>query len=635
MDSGTRHKIVEWARLPWVRRAAIAAYVVMLLGLTGVYIGISRFQVQTSLYLKGQTEFSTSYANPVRGIALDAPTGRKRTDVEVGLRLVPRQGSSDDARSVSDANSGRQSPEALRRALDRAIGGQNVVAKWSLEPNARGLIEGECTLPDSVSPGDHWLYVTLTSSSIDSFVARRAIQVVDRQPSPTAVPDRSFRLDKQRRSEVEDGTVVQQNGPIAADLLPPDGVVARGLKSEVLIRTYRKETGEPVAARVEFKNVTASAGQAAGRAPNYESLETNELGVASIAVDPVGDQRWTLELTPVDGEEASAPSEQMPADPEPTTPDGAEAVSTTSLDVTTVPSQTALQLESSVLQAGPNTSRSARQIRGQVASLFRVGRMFADLYIGTRWIGASSSPISDYTSRLVWHIPTVTQPTLFRTQVHRDLFVPASAWDAHYVAALPDRSTQTVGQAVRDVFDRLQTDALASSEHADTYNDYVLEHIDAWSSTGQPGALQRDELVTLLDAGLRALPRHFQTAEPLFNTQKGDRQALETWIDQAQSDLLWLTGLALMIALVGLGAVVVVEVRKRRRHAEDMRDVDLELDEVDLTGADTASADASFDAPAAELPSTGSSWLEVLLTAVVLGTFVLFAVGLLLVLTYM
>lgn len=646
MAETLRERLVGWSRNRWVRRAALGTYVLILLGLTGAYIGISRMQVETAVYLKGDATLSTDHDNPVRGTVLHAPTGRERTDIKLHLHLVPRDGDAParDIHAATDA-SGQRSAERYARTLKRAETDGAVVAHWSVDPDASGLIEAALPPPTDAEPGPHWLYAELTGDEVDTFVARRALRVEDRSfDDIEAVPPRSYRVERDRKRAVDDGSVAKQSGPIAIDVVPQDGVVPRGLNSSVLVRTYRAETGEPVRATVRFESVEASAGRAAGREPNYQAVDTNRHGLATIDVQAVGDQRWNLVAVPKDptsftteDTDRAASSGGSTDDADTSDAEQTPGRSTATIQLITVTSQTSFSLKSDVVEAGADTSRSSRAVVGETASLFRRGRMFGDLYYGDVWIGATSGSFQKYTSRLEWVVPTVTSPRLFRAQVHRDMYVPASAWDSRYVAALPDRNPETLVDTIERVYQRGMEEDVITSETAATYHQYIVDRTDEWRETSPP---PRRELLALLEAGLRSLPRGFTAAPTLFNTRQADRKALEERIAEAQSDLMVFTAIVLLIALLGIGAVVVHEVRKRRQHADEMRAVDVEIQsaaaELAKTEGDSAEATTEPDAAAElDLPSVRSSWLESLLTVVTLATFVLFAVGLLLVLSYM
>jgi len=648
MAETLRERLVGWSRSRWVRRAALATYVLILLGLTGAYIGISRMQVETAVYLKGDATLSTDHANPVRGTVLHAPTGRERTDTTLHLHLIPR---GDDAQTRDNQNtadageSGQRSAERYARNLKRAVTDGTVVARWSVEPDASGLVEAALSPPTDANPGPHWLYLELTGDEVDTFVTRRAVRVEDRGfDEVEAVPPRSYRVERDRKRAVDDGSVVEQSGPIAIDVVPQDGVVPRGLKSSVLVRTYRTESGEPVRATVRFESVEANAGRAAGREPDYKAFETDRHGLANIDVQAIGDQRWHLAAVPKNPDPFTTNEGDLEASSggstdvdEMTDGDHPPGHSTATIQLITVTSQTAFSLESTVVEAGADTSRSSRTVVGDTASLFRSGRMFGDLYHGDVWIGATSGYFEEYTSRLEWVVPKVESPRLFRAQVHRDMYVPASAWDSRYVAALPDRNPETLVGSIQRVYRRGMEEDVIASETATTYHEYIVDSTDEWRKTSPP---PRPELLALLEAGLRSLPRGFTAAPTLFNTRQADRKALEERIAEAQGDLMIFTSLVLLIALLGIGAVVIHEVRKRRKHADEMRAVDVEIASAAAESGETQtdSPEATNDPDAAaelDLPSVRSSWIESLLTVVTLATFVLFAVGLLLVLSYM
>lgn len=628
-------RLVAWSQNRWVRRAALATYVLILLGLTGAYIGISRMQVETAVYLKGDATLSKAHDNPVRGTVLYAPTGRQRTDTTLHLHLVPRAedaSAPDDRSGAGRDESGQRSTERYARKLERARANGAVVSRWSVDPDATGLIEAALPAPTEAETGPYWLYLELTGGGVDTFVARRAAWVEERGFGDIEpVPPRSYRVERDRKQAVDDGPVANRSGPIAIDLVPQDGVVPRGLKSSVLLRTYRAETGEPVRASVRFESVEASAGRAAGRKPDYQAVDTDRHGLASIDVQAIGDQRWHLVAVPKSPESFSKDDADTP-DAEHT-----PGRSTATIQVITVTSQTAFSLESAVVEAGAQTSRSSRTVTGETSSLFRRGRMFGDLYHGDIWVGATSDSFRGYTSRLEWVVPPVDSPRLFRAQVHRDMYVPASAWDSRYLAALPDRQVEALAGAIQRVYERGMEEDVIASEAAAAYHEHIIDSADSWKQDSSP---PRSELLTLLEAGLRSLPRGFTAAPTLFNTRQADRKALEERIAEAQSDLMVYTAIVLLIALLGVGAVVVHEIRKRRQHADEMRAVDVEIestaDKLAETGGDSTQApDEPGPAGEVDLPSVQSSWLESLLTVVILATFVLFAVGFLLVLSYM
>ena len=129
---------------------------------------------------------------------------------------------------------------------------------------------------------------------------------------------------------------------------------------------------------------------------------------------------------------------------------------------------------------------------------------------------------------------------------------------------------------------------------------------------------------------MRALPRHFREVEPLYNTQQGDKQALRAWQKATKGRLLTIIAAALVGALAVLLLVVVNGLLERRDHRRQLREVDLEMagesqppQEDDLAGEPVDTLD------------WWSSASVVLLVITAVATFVMFGLGVLMVLTFM
>jgi uncharacterized membrane protein len=133
-----------------------------------------------------------------------------------------------------------------------------------------------------------------------------------------------------------------------------------------------------------------------------------------------------------------------------------------------------------------------------------------------------------------------------------------------------------------------------------------------------------------LRASLEAIPRHFARPEALFNSQESDRADLEAWKDDFQDDLMNVIVVALGAGLLVIAYIALVGYRRRREHQQDLQRIDDEM-------AEEAAAEGRTDGEDIPVVETSrfDNFLAILLGLVALATFVMFAYGLLLVLSYL
>lgn len=561
-----------------LRWTVIGLYVLSL-GLTiGVYIGVSVLDVPTAAYFRGSANLEKGRPNAVRGVVLNARTGKFRRDVEVDFHLQSRGG---------DTSS--EGSESSQKVAGKQIG--------EGRPGLGGIVHAKLEVPEEIETGAHELVVQADGSRMDPFRATTSVRVKSGGDGDLWLSSESRFTDPERQEEWSAGPVVEQNGELAVDVLPPDGEVPRGLPTTMHLVTYDAETGEPVSAEVRFETIEGL-GQWGQEVDMPESIETDEMGLASVSLEAAGGQKWSLAASELD-----APGDEEPRE------------GTAKLQIHTVASQISLSLER------PYVGRD-RRVRGRVDTLFQGGELLVDVYRGPEWLTATGLGLKARKGDFEFDAQTVQAEGgwLYRLQMSRDFYSAGNAWDVAHLVALETASKQGIREAVG------RTVSLVAEERDDaSYFDYVASEERVEDVTAG-----KDELEDWLSAYLRAIPRHFARGETLFNSQEADRDELEAWKDEVQSDLMVVIIAALVGGFAVLLYVIVAGIRRNRRHDRRLREVDDEL------AADDEESDSADLEP--DVSSTGplSGRLQAgLLGVVAVATLVMFALGLILLLSYL
>jgi hypothetical protein len=428
-----------------------------------------------------------------------------------------------------------------------------------------------------------------------TFESTRAVQVAEPTDDPTSWPEPTNRVPKSEQADVPESPIIEQTGPIAIGVLPRDAELVRGLKNHFFLRTYDAETGEPVSAEISVKKVQGMGRWGKGQ-DLPESLRTDQMGLVELQLNPVGGMRLDLEAR-----RADAPAETA-------------AVSRATIHLHTVAAQLAVHTPDPLVSPG-------RPLRSDVFSVFRDGRLLVDLYQGGDWALATSTSLGatstgDRGARL--RMPYTDLPTsdgLYRLQVHRGLFGAGNSWDTTWIVAADSHTATAYHDAIKTTVGRI-------ADHTDD------PYFEALAKPGAlPNVAEHATLATWLRATTRALPRHFGRPSQLFNTQKAQKARLSKWQRATKDELRTAIGAALVGGLAVLLYVVVVSLRERQRHRARMKEADLEMD----LEADEGAEDEPLFVEESWQARVGAGALIV----AALATFVMFGLGLMLILTLM
>jgi hypothetical protein len=359
---------------PGFRHAAITLYVVCLVGLIVAFVSVSLLQIEHAAYIQASPTFEKGRPNAMRGVVVDAPTGRFDTQASIEVELV------------DGVYEGEESLERLASAR------RTVIADGSTEPSGHLHLAAE--VPENWKAGDYALVMQGNGEAVENFRTGESVAITERSVDEDYWPKRTNRLPKDDRSRK--GLVVESHGPVRIDLLPADGQVSRGLTTELFLRTSDRETGEPISTEVLFEKV-----EGLGTEDLPATIQTDALGLARIVHVAMTDQTWT-----VGAGESSA-----------------------KLRVTTVPTQVSLKMNDVLAVAGESSV-------GVVSSLFNSGGLMVDLYDGDDWLEAAAFGVRPDQSGIQVQVPSIQRHgPLFRVQVYRSFYDQGGAWDVEYLVA--------------------------------------------------------------------------------------------------------------------------------------------------------------------------------------------------------
>lgn len=517
---------------PNVFRAAVGLYVLILGTLVAVYISVSLVHVQVAAYVQGPPTLKQGGPNALRGMVINAPTGQLFTGATTRFVLNP-----------GDA--------------------QVVVGEG--ETAAHGYVH--TTLDVSTAPvGTHPLALRAEHPLIESFETQSSVEVQapeDRRPwveFSTRAPDGSEPV----------RALSAWTGELRVEPMADHVELIRGLPNKVVLRVV-DQAGEPVPATVEFLKLE---GLLDGAAPT--SVTTDEFGLATVTVHPVGGFRWELKATS-SGREI------------PLTGQG-------KVSFATVPAQYSLEMIHHYLAPGGEAD-------GQVSTLHQSGGMMVDLYADGQWVFAEAFRISPSGAGLRVQAPATVRPKLWHVQVYDDVFGAGKAWDSRWVAVSPDGTCRRALDPTLGLLAEVERHAV------------FAQGVRRLMSSGPPVSEARCN--ELLGALLQGFPPHFSEARLMFNSKAGAEKELDVWKADVKAWLHILIGFAL---LLGFGVVLVfvgqgVAVAKAQRRM--LQEVDLELQ-----------GDGQLDSGWDRLAYGGR-------VALMIGTIVLFCAGLLMVLKFM
>ncbi|MFB6264609.1 MAG: hypothetical protein ABEL76_13435 [Bradymonadaceae bacterium] len=548
-----------------VRKVVITLYGIAIAGLAATYIGVSTREVPTAAYIRGERRLRPGETFALRGAILNAPRGTFRRDVSVSVRL-----------GTGEAGD----PGRTTRLVE-------------LQPSSNGTFSTAVRVPGDWPPGAASLVFEVRGSDIERFRASTRVDVRNRDEGEAYWPEASSRLDdSDRREELAGGPVVEQSGPVAIDVLPPDGEVVRGLESRLYLRTVRADDGEPVSCRVRVLE-TEGAGDWSSGGDLPDTLRTDAMGLTEIAVTLPGGQRWRLSADRCRGLDAAAPSPAGRA----------------TLRIHTVPAQFSVDLASSLARPG-------RRLGADVRKLISSGGFYVDLYGDGSWMAAERVETNQSGELLRVAVPQTFDGRLIRLQVHDALFESGGSWAVDHAVRADGRTDR---ERLRNA---LRTTATMVAERRDApYYDRLRQRI---GSAAEDRSIE--ELRRWLDALLEAVPRRFDAGDVLLNTQKEDREELADWKRHRQNELMYLLVAALFGAAALLAWVVARGLGEQRAHARRLREIDDEL------------AGEAEGAEGAETPKWGELEMRERLSILSMGvvafvTLVLFGFGLVLVLS--
>jgi hypothetical protein len=208
-----------------------------------------------------------------------------------------------------------------------------------------------------------------------------------------------------------------------------------------------------------------------------------------------------------------------------------------------------------------------------------------------------------------------TSDGLYRLQVHRGLFGAGNSWDTTWIVAADGHTATAYHDAIKTAVGRI-------ADHTDDPYFEALAKPDALPNVAEHATLAR-----WLRATAGALPRHFGRPSQLFNTQKAQKARLSSWQRATKDQLRAAIGAALVGGLAVLLYVVVVGLRERQRHRRRMQEADLEME--------MEAGEDSDDEPLFVEESWQARVGAGALIVAALATFVMFGLGLMLILTLM
>lgn len=470
------------------------------------------------------------------------------------------------------------------------------IESYPVAPRAGGIIEAQFTPSAALEPGAYDLVLRAKPGPTDPVFESHASITLLGSPREFIWPTSSARLPAAEQKRAHNG-LIESEGPIRVDIIPSQPIIARGLPSEVFITTSERATGRPVRCSV---NVDESKGLTGGDAlPRI--IQTNKLGLARVTIAPMTDQHWELSTT-------CQPEEAL--EPPPT--------SSATIQVGTTASQLSMR-------GTPRQTRPGDTLLGSVQTLHRDGGIYVDLYDGEHWVWSGSFAVrQNYAG---WRLPVPTSASspaaLYRVQIFNDIYNQGFAWDVAYIAQSDAAPVELLDglliQHARRDFGEEELEAKRYFEYA--------------SDASRRRALKpsKRELDLLTSALLTAAPREFQAPNVLINSYDEDQRELDAWKSEVRARLLVIIGMALVVGLGVLGLVVLWGVQQARRRQQLYREVDMELAEQDLDDA----LDASVDLAAIARNEQLSRLSTIVQAVVVLGTLIIFAACIMLLMHYM
>lgn len=386
----------------------------------------------------------------------------------------------------------------------------------------------------------------------------------------------------------------QDSQGLRLEVLPRDGEILRGMEDRIFLRLSNEETGHPLRATLALERTD---GLLESTLP--ESLRTNSLGLVELPLIAATDlvlqvkvqgQRPSPspEVTFLDGDAPEELSEFSPA--------------TFRLQLYTVPAQFLVQPRQPVF--------SSDELIGTAHSVLRDFTYMVDLYAGEQLLETLSlaKPQDFEAGPFLFEISEETTP-LLRLQVYQGIYGTTHGWDSRYVYQLEDSSQEAHLAGAQALYSWLATHR--GEEYYQAILDDELLH----------DQLSTQVLTLAIEAGLADIPRHFALPEVLFNSRQTDREALELWRADVKKDLNLLMALLLLGGVAVFLYFVLLGVKRHQQEALLLAEVDLEVD---------------LETSAEDLKAIQLERLTVIAQgAVVVFTLLAFALGILLVVSYL
>lgn len=560
--------ISDMLRHPLAIRAALVVYVLCLVGLITAYFHVTTMDISYSAYIQGPAVFRAGEASALRGVVMDARTGRTLLNIR-SLRLELR-----------DA-------EGLARDLGGAAAGPS------------GMIHFSARVPAGVKPGTYTLVMRADiDGAAEPFETGGPVRVEappEVKPLASApLPEGESRLIKEMESgqETVDPGVYERSGAVRLEVVPSRLELPSSIPGRFWVRTIDAETGEPLRCDVQLKR-EAGLGSALPA-----SVKTGLVGLAAVPIKPVSAQ--TIKLT------ASCPSAQ----------EGQPArQGTAQVYAAAVASEVSLQLKEPAVLAGSKTG-------GVVQSLHQSGAILTDVRdLDGRWLSAAAFGLGEGASgvRVTPPGPLGAEPArIVRVQIYTSLFRQGVGWDAQHLLSVGNG--QSRGEVVMWLIRRLAAQPGASRAYAylSGRNAALLSQLDL------------KQLNELTFAALADIPARFDEPVIVLNNQKADRDKLEAWKADQRAALLSMILLAGLIGLGALAVAVLGYLSASDARRREMARLSEEFEDA-LSDADPATLDAeALDALSASDPDVAlrarrAALLTAVQGALVLATLLMFA----------
>lgn len=388
---------ITWVEKPAVWRLATVLYVLVMAGLFCAYVVVSLWDVETFVYIQGPQHLRQDRPNAVRGVIMNAQTGRVRKAVDrvdIGFQRV-RKGSTLEATTT-------------------------LLAPKTLTLGQGGYIHNVLHL-EEMPQGEAWFAMKIAvDEGAQPFVSRSRVHVMGAEQALEPVAETSRRNDNEQTSSRHG--VYDAKGVITLEVIPKKPELARGLPARFYLAAHAQD-GTPATCTIKMTQKYGYMGKAI-----LKTVRTSTLGLAQVNLTAGLSQGWDLSATC----------------------DGADAPSTAKLHIETVAAQLSLSPMHPLVSAGS-------KIQMRADSLHQRGALYADLYQQNHWTQAQTFGLRRGKGGVVFNAPKVDAPEILRVQAYQDLYMQDNAWDAREVVVGP--KTLSTQDALRYVLTTLPASA--------------------------------------------------------------------------------------------------------------------------------------------------------------------------------